>query len=303
MALRFTVLASGSAGNASILEANGFGVLLDAGLGPRLLTERLAAVGLSWQNVQVVLLTHTHSDHWKETSLIHLLRRRIPFRCHADHGGALQEYSAAFLALRAGGLVEHYDSLQPFELAPGLSCRPFPLLHDSGATFGFRFEFAADHAAVAYAADLGTWTPDLCEHLADVDILGLEFNHDVELEKSSGRARHLIARVLGDRGHLSNAQAAALLREVLARSASGRLQHLVQLHLSRDCNRAKLAVAAAQAVAADAGECLTVHTARQDVPGPSLLLSELHERKRRREASPPRPMTLAQPFLPGWEAG
>ena len=32
MPLHFSVLASGSAGNASLLEADGFGVLIDAGL-------------------------------------------------------------------------------------------------------------------------------------------------------------------------------------------------------------------------------------------------------------------------------
>ena len=44
MPLRFTVLASGSAGNASLLQIDGFGLLVDAGLGPRTLAGRLAAV-------------------------------------------------------------------------------------------------------------------------------------------------------------------------------------------------------------------------------------------------------------------
>ena len=43
MPLQFTVLASGSAGNASLLEMDGFGVLIDAGLGPRQLSQPLAA--------------------------------------------------------------------------------------------------------------------------------------------------------------------------------------------------------------------------------------------------------------------
>ena len=45
---RFTVLASGSSGNASLLEADGFGLLIDIGLGPRQLTARMAASGRSW---------------------------------------------------------------------------------------------------------------------------------------------------------------------------------------------------------------------------------------------------------------
>ena len=61
---RFTVLASGSSGNSSLLEVDGFGLLLDIGLGPRQLASRLITSGRSWQNVQAVLLTHTHGDHW-----------------------------------------------------------------------------------------------------------------------------------------------------------------------------------------------------------------------------------------------
>jgi hypothetical protein len=54
---------------------------------------------------------------------------------------------------------------------------------------------------------------------------------------------------LGDEGHLSNEQAAELLRETLARSIAGRLRRLVQLHLSQQCNRPALARGAAKSVA------------------------------------------------------
>ena len=85
MGLRFTVLASGSGGNASLVEAEGFGVLIDAGLGPRQLGARLASAGRSWSAVHAVLLTHTHSDHWKDRTLAHLQRRGVPFYCHPSH--------------------------------------------------------------------------------------------------------------------------------------------------------------------------------------------------------------------------
>ena len=43
--LHFTVLASGSAGNASLVESEGFALLLDVGLGPRQLANRMRAIG------------------------------------------------------------------------------------------------------------------------------------------------------------------------------------------------------------------------------------------------------------------
>jgi ribonuclease BN (tRNA processing enzyme) len=304
MALRFTVLASGSGGNASLVEAGGFGVLIDAGLGPRQLASRLAAAGHSWASVHAVLLTHTHSDHWKDRSLAHLHRRRVPLLCHPGHHDTLADYSPGFADLHGAGLVRVFQPDADFDLAPGLRCRALPVRHDGGPTFGFRLEATSAPAALAYAADLGCWDDGLADALADVDLLAVEFNHDVELERLSGRMPRLIARVLGDDGHLSNAQAAALVRAVLARSPAGRLRHLVQLHLSRDCNRPSLARAAARAALDGHADGVTVHTAEQDRPGapihltpwaaPACLRPSSAARERRRSAS-----AVSQRSLPG----
>src|SRR5262249_42479496 len=140
MPLHFSVLASGSAGNASLLESDGFGILVDAGLGPRQLAARLAAVGASWQQVSAVLLTHTHSDHWNDRTFGHLARLRIPLYCHPEHHAALLRYSPAFAGLRDAGLVHAYDAGQELALTPGLCCRPLRLRHDGAVTCGFRFE-------------------------------------------------------------------------------------------------------------------------------------------------------------------
>jgi ribonuclease BN (tRNA processing enzyme) len=307
MGLRFTVLASGSAGNASLVEVNGFGLLLDAGLGPRQLAARLAAVGASWHNVHALLLTHTHSDHWNERTFLHLHRRGLPMWCHADHHSTLEVYSPAFPALRDAGLVRAYEEDQELALAPGLRCRPLRLRHDSGATFGFRLEAGADlfgcSFALAYLADLGSWDASLVKALGDVDLLALEFNHDVALEYASGRQPRLIARVLGDEGHLSNDQAAAFLRTLLGQAPSERLRYVVQLHLSRDCNRPDLAAAAARAVLAELDRPIELHTARQDEPLPTVRLGAVapgrqrpHFVPRRRPAAAP-----SQRWLPGLE--
>src|SRR5271154_6229679 len=101
MPLQFTVLASGSGGNASLLDADGFGVLLDIGLGPRQLASRLASVGATWKTIRAVLLTHTHTDHWNENTFAHLLKLKIPIFCHPEHHAVLQTYCPIFSDLRA----------------------------------------------------------------------------------------------------------------------------------------------------------------------------------------------------------
>jgi phosphoribosyl 1,2-cyclic phosphodiesterase len=312
MSMRFTVLASGSGGNASLLEVGGFGLLLDAGLGPRQLAARLAAAGSSWNAVHALLLTHTHSDHWHDRTFAHLHRRNLPVYCHAGHHPDLDAASPAFTALRAANLVRTFDAAEELVLAPGLCCRALPISHDAGATFGFRFEAAPDlfggTCSLAYLADLGCWDDALASALADVDVLALEFNHDVAMEYASGRSMRLIARVLGDGGHLSNEQAAGLLREVVMRSAPGRLKYIVQLHLSRHCNRPQLAAAAARAVLDEMKHGAEVHTASQDEPGATLQVGAALPGPRRRgsgarrQRRPRAEKAIVQPWLPGWEA-
>ncbi len=300
MAMTFHVLASGSSGNASLLDVNGAGILLDFGLRPRLLAQRLRACGASWSHIRSALLTHTHSDHWQAHTLAELLQRRIPLYCHAGHVPVLERAGTSFAEMAQTGLIRFYEVDQPWDLA-GCRSEAFEVPHDGGITCGFRFDGPAQifgaSWGLGYVADLGCWDDALATRLTDVDVLALEFNHDVEMQRRSGRPFYLIRRVLGDNGHLSNVQAADLLRAVLARSEPGRLQHLVQLHLSQDCNRPELARAAAAQVRGS----VQVHTACQDDAGPSLALQALRPPRRRVVRPPGSERRFVQARLPGWE--
>ena len=143
-----------------------------------------------------------------------------------------------FQDLQFAGLVKTYAGGGAFVPFPGVRCRPLELKHDGGPTFGFRLEEETQASpprwAIGYAADLGSWDERLAAGLANVDVLAIEFNHDVEMQLASRRARWLINRVLGEFGHLSNVQGAKLLEECVRRSSAGRLRHLVQLHLSSE---------------------------------------------------------------------
>jgi phosphoribosyl 1,2-cyclic phosphodiesterase len=306
MAIQFHVLASGSSGNASLLDVSGFGILIDAGIGPRLLARRFA--GPVWNHVHAAVLTHTHGDHWNENTLGQLRDRRIPLWCHARHEADLAAASPTFGELRAAGLVERYETGATWPLGAGCRCTAFEVQHDSGVTCGFRFEGLADIFgdgwALAYAADLGCWTPEIAGRLADADVVALEFNHDVGLQCGSGRPVRLIRRVLGDRGHLSNAQAADLLAAVLKRSTAGRLQYVVQLHLSQQCNTPELAHAAARHVLDTAGCDVQIHTSEQHRAGPSLTLGQRRPvvRPARGRSARRVPASVRMPSLfPDWE--
>jgi phosphoribosyl 1,2-cyclic phosphodiesterase len=275
MPVQFAVLASGSKGNSTLVRGRGAGVLIDVGIGPRTLVERLESVGAGWWAVGAVALTHTHGDHIDTGTFAELARRRVVVYCHEGHRAVLTA-DPGFQSLEAAGLVSCYDD-RPFLSGTGLRLEPIRLRHDGGPTFGFRIEVSAERrgrvVSLGYLADTGSWSEPMVETLVDVDALGVEFNHDVAMQRSSGRPRVLIARNLGDEGHLSNGQGAELVAAVLARSRRGALRYLVLLHLSRQCNRPGLALEAARTAVRDAGSRVVVHAARQDPAHPNLWIT------------------------------
>lgn len=309
MTARLTVLASGSSGNATLLQVGDFGLLIDCGLNHRMLAARLAAVGASWDKVNAVVLTHTHGDHWKDLTFAHLRCLDIPVYVHADHLTHLNTAAPSFPPLRKAALVRTYDRGREIDLAPGLTAFPVWVSHDSEPTFAFRLDHAdADGPAwsVGYASDLGCGSPELIEAFAGVDVLALEYNHDEQMERNSPRPAHLVQRVLGDTGHLSNRQAADLTRAIVRQSPTGALTHLIQLHLSRDCNHPSLAESAGRNALADLHPAASVITARQDVPCRSIALARRPGVARK---PAPRPVPVAagprkkaQACLPGFDA-
>src|ERR687890_643704 len=61
--LRLSVLSSGSSGNATYMETDSGGLLVDAGLPPRRIGALLGRIGRNLADVNAVLLTHGHADH------------------------------------------------------------------------------------------------------------------------------------------------------------------------------------------------------------------------------------------------
>src|SRR5262249_28985055 len=63
MRMRFASLASGSRGNASLVEFGSTLLMIDCGLPLKIVEERLVAVGREPRDVTALLVTHEHSDH------------------------------------------------------------------------------------------------------------------------------------------------------------------------------------------------------------------------------------------------
>ncbi len=274
MPVTFSVLASSSRGNSMLLRSSSTALMIDLGLGPRTLERRLHVVGSNLDAVGSVLLTHTHGDHVRNPSLHAIARRGIQMVVHEGHLPTLRRLDG-FHELDRRKLVRTFDD-RPFLLSNGARAEPIPLSHDGGPTFGFRLEFKDRRRGrpitVGFVTDTGTWEEATAEALADSDLLALEFNHDVELQRRSNRSSALIARNLGTRGHLSNDQGAELLAATLQRSRPGAVRHVVLLHLSEQCNRPELALREARDAAQSCGRRLNIEAARHHLPNPDIQL-------------------------------
>ena len=282
MSVQFAVLASGSRGNSTLIRGRGAGLLIDVGIGPKSIGQRLESVGATWSRIAAAVLTHTHRDHVDTGAFAEMARRRVCLHCHEAHRAALSE-DAGFRKLEAARLIRPYDHA-PFLTSTGQRLEPIALHHDGGPTFGFRIEVSTARrqrpVCIGYLADTGTWSEAMVESLTDVDVLGIEFNHDVALQKSSPRPAFLIERNLSDFGHLSNRQGAELVQTILTRSRDGALRHVVLLHLSEQCNQPHLAIQAAGDAISASGRLAQVHAARQSPAFPNLWVGPRASRPR-----------------------
>jgi len=249
--LRWCCLGSGSEGNALVIESSAglftTRVLVDNGFGPRILDRRLARVGLSVDDIDAIFVTHEHADHVSGVAAL-LSRRRIPLLCSAGtrRAAGLDAADLDWRPLRAG---------QPLDLGE-LQIHPYAVPHDAAeplqlvATDGER--------RFGLLTDIGAPTPEVARALDGLHALQLECNHDADLLAGGGYPPFLKQRIAGERGHLSNRQAAALLATI----DRGRLHTVAAAHLSRSNNRPELAQHALSAVLGCAAEL--VHVARQD---------------------------------------
>ena len=223
--MRFASLGSGSRGNATLVEAGATRVLLDCGFSCAETERRLMRLGLDAQQVDAILVTHEHSDH-----IMGVARFSRRF-------GIPVWMTAGTEAVHRGGEVAAwhcFSSHEPFRIGD-LEIAPYPVPHDAREPCQFVFSDGAVRLGVL--TDAGSITTHMVQVLDGLDALVLECNHDPELLARGPYPVRLQQRVGGRYGHLSNQQAADLLRQI----ATTRLQHLVAAHLSEKNNRIDLA--------------------------------------------------------------
>ncbi len=234
--MKLSVFASGSSGNCLLLSDHNTHILIDAGISMRRIQGFLLRAGLSWRDIDGVLITHEHSDH---ICGLETIGRRTEVPVYAPHTVA-NRLRGRFPLLEERLCVIPVG--ESFHIGT-LRVTAFHTPHDTDESVGYRVEGSA---VFAMATDMGCVTEEIRAGLLGADLALIESNHDLQMLKDGPYPFPLKRRILSAHGHLSNTDCATLAR-LLADSGTGTI---VLGHLSRENNRPPIAMETAAAALA-----------------------------------------------------
>ena len=241
--MKFTVLGSGSTGNAVLISSEKTNVLVDAGMSAREILRRLAEVGVGYDHLNGVLITHEHSDH---AGGLRVLMGTL--HCPVYMSRPTED---AFYDTRAGGQngdsesskrrvalkdkTVEIESTREFRIGD-IDFEPFSVPHDAADNFGFVAK--KDGVKVATLMDFGHISDLIKEKLKGCDAIVVESNHSRDMLRAcSVYTWELKQRIMSRTGHLSNED----LSDWLQNEFDGSARYIVLAHLSQRANEPHLA--------------------------------------------------------------
>jgi phosphoribosyl 1,2-cyclic phosphodiesterase len=238
--MKVCILRSGSSGNCSYIEYNGSKILLDAGgMSQRRIKELLSEINVSLEQINGLVITHTHSDHLNYSALKSCEKYNIPVYIHADNLSVICNSFGTSLISKLK--IISFEE-KPFIIDKELQITPFQVSHDAAKiTSGFSFMVPSGDF-FTYAADLGFFPDTLIEQFKNSKMIILEANHDPDLLWNNPSRPYIHKkRVTGNYGHLSNGQSAEALVKILDASQKNP-ERVVLCHLSKDHNSPEMAI-------------------------------------------------------------
>ncbi|MBC8421702.1 MBL fold metallo-hydrolase [bacterium] len=220
--ISFFVLGSGSSGNCSLLRLGTHWVMVDAGFSMKQTKERMRTHSVQLSDVRDVVVTHFDRDHFNPVWCRTFLREGVRVHIHERHVARAKR-----TGLDESCIVPFQNSLQ----LHSSTVETIHFSHDALGTVGFIFDTGS--VRFGYATDLGRVPQQLLDRFINLDAIAIESNYDARMQLLSNRPESLKSRIMDGDGHLSNEQSLAAICHIDSESS---LQHIVLLHLSRQCN-------------------------------------------------------------------
>jgi len=229
ISLRFSILASGSTGNAFYIESGNTKLLVDAGLSGVQLDRLFAEIHINPRELTGLLVTHEHSDHIKGVGIF-ARKYNLPVYANRKTWRAME------------GSIGKLSTEQKFEFETNqvktfgnIDIESFEVSHD--AVEPMFFTFHKDHKKVALVTDLGYVSDRIKRTIENADAYIFEANHDVEMLRMGSYPWSVKRRILGDSGHVSNEDCGIALSDVIG----NKTKRIYLAHLSQDNNMKDLA--------------------------------------------------------------
>lgn len=220
-------IASGSNGNAYYIGTDDEAILIDCGISYRQLIGRAKKAKINLHNVKAVFVTHEHSDHVRG---LRVFCQNYNVPCYMTRGTALKCRSF-YMPIKPPIAISYNEKI----VIGSFSVYCFEKPHDVEEPCSFRVE--VNSLNIGVFTDIGCECQGLCEHLHECHVAFLESNYDEDMLWAGKYPMHLKQRVASDYGHLSNKQAADIVRKV----DPPYLHTIILSHLSADNNHPLIA--------------------------------------------------------------
>lgn len=227
--MRFSVLASGSTGNAVYVENDEHSFLIDVGLSGKKMEQLFANIDRDMKNLSGILVTHEHSDHIKGLGVI-ARKYNIPVYANAKTWTALD----GLVGTIPTDLCFDFD-METVKTFGGLDIQSFAVSHDAADPMFYTFHDNGRKLVVI--TDTGYVSDRMKGYIAAADAYVFESNHDVSMLQMGKYPWSIKRRILSDVGHVSNEDAAVAMADVVAEKPT----QVYLAHLSKDNNMKDLA--------------------------------------------------------------
>lgn len=241
MTLRFSVLASGSTGNAFYIESGEEKILVDAGLSGKKIEGLFEQVNINPSELSRILVTHEHSDHIKGLGIM-ARRYNLPIYANEKTWKAMEGQLGKLSVDQ-----KYHFNMEETKSFGKLDVESFAVSHDAADPMFYTFH--QEGKKVALVTDLGYVSERIKKTVEGADAYIFESNHDVSMLRMGRYPWNVKRRILGDSGHVSNEDCALALTDIV----TDRTKRVYLAHLSMDNNMKDLAQMSVKSVLEDRG--------------------------------------------------
>lgn len=224
--LRFRSLASGSSGNCYYIGNGKEGILIDAGVGVRATRKFIRSMGLDFNKIWGVFITHDHVDHILSAGVIGEKHFVPIYATPKVHEGINRNYRVTQKLKNSQRFFNAGDTITVSDF----HVKSFSVSHDASESVGFSVEYKGKRITIA--TDLGFVNEEAMDYLINSDSIVLEANYDEDMLAKGKYPPYLQKRINSVTGHLSNAQTA----EFLGKNFSKKWKYVFLCHLSKENN-------------------------------------------------------------------